>query len=99
MTTSPMEHWPAGALNAARPAARGTRSPTRFPWRRSGDVWMLELGCGPDLGEKPFAPEGGAEVRVEYLDGHVAVVPGVMRAVDGGHAARADLAFDDVATG
>ena len=60
---------------------------------------MLEVGGGADLGEKALGPEYGAEFGSQELDGDLAAVLEVRREVDGGHAARADLALDAIAVG
>ena len=60
---------------------------------------MLQLRRGADLAEEPLAAERGAELGVQDLDGDVAVVPEVVREVDRGHAAGAELALDAVAVG
>ena len=45
------------------------------------------------------AADHGGELRAEDLDGDGAIVLEVVREVDGGHAARAELALDAVAVG
>jgi hypothetical protein len=60
---------------------------------------MLEPRRGLDLAQEPFAPEHRAEIRVQHLDGDFALVAQVMRQVNRGHAARAELALDPVAAG
>src|SRR5207253_1359692 len=47
--------------------------------------------------EKAFAAECCAQVGVQHLDGDVSLVLEIVREVDGGHAARADLALQPVA--
>jgi hypothetical protein len=57
---------------------------------------MVEAGGDPDFREKPFCPQCCRELRAEHLHGHVAIVFEVVRQVDRGHAARADLALDSI---
>ena len=47
-----------------------------------------------DLAQEPLAGQRPREVRAEHLDGDVAVVLEVVREVDRGHAAGAELALD-----
>ena len=54
---------------------------------------------GADLGEEAFGPEPRREIRTQHLQRHLAVVPQVMREVDGGHAASAEDARELVAVG
>ena len=63
------------------------------------DVRMVELGGDGDLAEEPLGAERVGEFRVEDLDRHRAIVLEVVREVDGGHAALAELALDAVAVG
>ena len=56
---------------------------------------VLQVGGGPDLGEKPLGADDGGELRFEDLDGDPAIVLEVL----GGHAAGAELALDAVAVG
>ena len=60
---------------------------------------MLQLRRGPDLAQEPLAAERRAEVGMQHLDGDVAIVLEVVREIDGGHAAGAELALDAVAVG
>ena len=55
---------------------------------------MLQVRRDLDLGEESLGAEHGAELGVEHLERDVAVVSDVAREIDGGHAARADLALD-----
>jgi hypothetical protein len=50
-----------------------------------------------DLPQEPLAPDGRRQVGAEHLDGDLTVVLPVVRQVDRGHAARAELALDAVA--
>ncbi len=61
------------------------------------DVRVLQVGDGLDLAQKPFGADDGGEVGAEHLDGDLAVVLEVVREVDGGHAAGAELALDPIA--
>ena len=60
---------------------------------------MVELGGDRDLAQEPLGAERVGEFGVEDLDRHGAVVLEVVREVDGGHAAVAELALDAVAVG
>ena len=62
------------------------------------NVGVLEPGGGPDFREESLAPEGGAQVGMEDLDGDVAVVLEVVGEIDGRHPALAQLALDPVAS-
>ena len=57
---------------------------------------MLQLGGGADLAQEPRRAQGGAELGLVHLDGHVAVVLEIVGEVHGGHAACAELADDGV---
>jgi hypothetical protein len=61
------------------------------------DVRVLQPRGGADLGEEPLAAERGTEVGVEHLDGDVALVAEIVREIDRGHPARAELALNAVA--
>ena len=58
---------------------------------------MLQAGRGADFAQEPLAAECRAEVGVQYFDRDVAIVFQVVRQVDGGHATRAECAFDAIA--
>ena len=60
---------------------------------------MGERGGEVDLAQEPLAAERLGEVRVEDLDGDVAVVLEVAGEVDGRHAAGAELALDAIVRG
>ena len=60
---------------------------------------MLERCCGPDLDDEAFAAEDSGGLRLQNLEGDLAVVPDVVGQVHGGHAALAQLALDAVAVG
>ena len=61
------------------------------------DVGVLELGGEPDLAQEPLGADGGGELGFSTLIGDLAVVPKVLRQVDGGHAAFAHQALDLIA--
>ena len=44
------------------------------------------------------APSAAAELGMQHLDRDAPVVPDVVREIDGGHAAGAELALDAIAT-
>ena len=52
---------------------------------------MLQTGGRLDLGEKTFRAECGCQIGMQNLDGNVALVPQVVRAIDRRHPTRADL--------
>src|SRR5215204_6869587 len=60
------------------------------------EVRMLEVRGDTNLREKAVDAEGGAELRVEELQGDGAAVAEVAREVHGRHTAAADLSLDDV---
>ena len=60
---------------------------------------MLQVGGVLDLAEEALGAEDGRELGAEDLEGDLAVVLQVVGAVDGGHAAAAELALDRVAVG
>ena len=60
---------------------------------------MLQVRRRLDLGEEPLGAECRGEIGVQHLDRDLAVVLEVVREVDRGHAARAELALDAVAVG
>ena len=57
---------------------------------------MLQLRRRLDLAEKALAAKCRAEIRVQHLDGDIAVVLEIVREVDSGHAASADVTLDAV---
>ena len=58
---------------------------------------MLELGAKPDLPEKPVGCDADQELRMQDLEGDLAILA-VAREVDPGIAAFPDLALDPVLT-
>ena len=60
---------------------------------------MLQIGGGLDLGQEPLGTDHGRELGAQHLDGDLTVVLDVVGEIDGGHAARAELALDPVAVG
>ena len=60
---------------------------------------MLQVGGGLDFAEEPLGADDGGQLGPQDLDGDLAVVLEVLRQVDGGHAARAELALEAVAVG
>jgi len=63
------------------------------------DVRVIEPLGDSDFVEEAFPAESGGEIRAEGLEGDLAIVPEVVRQVDGGHAALAPLALDCLAAG
>ena len=55
------------------------------------DVRMLEVRGRRDLGKEPLGADDRRQLGPEHLDRHAPVVPDVLRQVDGGHAALAEL--------
>ena len=60
---------------------------------------MGELARDRDLAEEPAGPDGPGDVGPEDLDRHPPVVLEVVRQVDGGPPAAAELALDGIAGG
>ena len=60
---------------------------------------MVELGRDGDLAQEPLGAKRVAELRMENLDSHRAVVLEIAREEDSRHAALAELALDVVAVG
>jgi hypothetical protein len=63
------------------------------------DVGVLQGGDGLDLAQEPLGANDRGQFRPEDLDRDLAVVAQVLRQVDGGHAALAELPLDAVAVG
>ena len=61
------------------------------------DVRMLEPGGELDLAQEPLGAQRRGELGVQHLERDGAVVPQVVREVDRGHAAAAELALELVA--
>jgi hypothetical protein len=60
-------------------------------------VGVLEAGGDPDLAKETIRTQGGGELGVEQLQGHLAIVPEVVRQPDGGHPTPAQLTHKGVA--
>ena len=60
---------------------------------------MIEAGGDADLGEEPLGAEDGTELGAQHLHRHGAVVLEVLREIDRGHPALAQLAVEAVAGG
>jgi hypothetical protein len=58
---------------------------------------MMESRRRADLCQEAVATQSDGELRIEYLDGDVAVVPDVVRQIHRRHAALPQLALDAVA--
>ena len=59
---------------------------------------MLKLRRDLDLAQEALGTRAcAAKLGAQHLDGDPAVVPAVLRQVDGGHAAAAELPLDHVA--
>jgi hypothetical protein len=61
------------------------------------DVRVLEVGGELDLGQKPLGPDHGGELGPKHLERDAAVVPEVVREVNGRHAAGTDLPVQTIA--
>jgi hypothetical protein len=60
------------------------------------EIGVVQLGCYPDLPEKPLPSQNLGQAEVEHLERNVPVVLEVACEIDHGHAAVADLALDGV---
>lgn len=58
---------------------------------------MLEVGRDLDLLHKALGAERMGQLLVQHFEGDWPIVPEIARQVDRGHAAPAELAFDQVA--
>ena len=58
---------------------------------------MLQAGFDADLAQEALGPDDGREVGRKDFDRDVAVMLGIARQVDAGHAAAADLSIHRVA--
>ena len=63
------------------------------------DVRVLELGGHANFTVESLGTDRGAELRVQHLDGDLALMLEILREVDGGHAAGAELAFHAIPVG
>ena len=63
------------------------------------DVRMLQGRDRLDLAQEPLGTDDRGELGLQDLDGDLAVVLEILREIDGGHAARAELALDAIAVG
>ncbi len=64
----------------------------RFPAvEEREDMRMLQIGSSGDLGKEPLGADDRGQFGPQHLDRHAAVVPDVLRQVDGGHAALPEL--------
>ena len=88
----------AQGLALARTASRRKRVAVHAPRiEERQDVRMLQIRGGLDLGEEPLGADHGGELGPQDLERDLAIVSEVVREVDGGHAALAQLALDPVA--
>ncbi len=60
---------------------------------------VLEVGGGPDLGQKTLSTDDGGKLGPQHLDRDLAAVAQVVGQIHGGHAALPQLAVDPVAVG
>ena len=63
------------------------------------NVRMLQVGRGTDLHQKPLGADRGSQLGAQHLPGHASIVLAIVREIDGGHAAFAQLAFEAIAVG
>jgi len=61
------------------------------------NVRVLQVGGDFDFIQEPLGPDHRRQLRFHDLERHLAVVLGVVRQVDRGHAAFTELGLDDVA--
>jgi hypothetical protein len=61
-------------------------------------MWMLQVGRRLDLGQEALSSDDGSQLRLENLEGDLALVPQVIGEIDGRHAAFAQLSLDAVPT-
>ena len=57
---------------------------------------MLERGRRPDFHHEALGAKHGGQLRLEHLDGDLALVPQVVSEIDGCHAPLPELALDAV---
>ncbi len=62
-------------------------------------VRMLQPCCRANLAQETIGAQCGTEIRMKHLDRDIAIVPQIMREIDGSHPASAELALDAVAVG
>ena len=74
-------------------AVRGTRIEERE------NVRVLQRRRGLDLDDEPFGAEDGGELGLQHLQRDVAIMLYIVREVDRGHAAHAELALNGVTPG
>jgi hypothetical protein len=60
-------------------------------------VRVVQLCGGLDLPQESLLTQRRAEVLVQYLDRHLAIMPNVVGQEHRGHSAHADLTLDHVA--
>ena len=60
---------------------------------------MLQLGRDLDLAVEPLRTDGCGQLRVEHLDGDVALMLQIQGQIDRGHAAATQLALDGISVG
>jgi len=63
------------------------------------NVRVLELRRGADLAEETLSTQDRPQIGMEHLHGDIAVVPDIVRQINGRHAALPDLVIDAVAIG
>src|SRR4029077_2261618 len=63
------------------------------------DEWVPEPGQEADLPRESLHTDGGRELLAQDLDGHRAIVPAILRQVDGRHSAPAQFAYNGIALG
>ena len=61
------------------------------------DVRVAKVRRRPDLGDEPIGADDGGQIAPHDFDRDAAIVPYVVREVDGRHAAGAELALDAIA--
>ena len=61
------------------------------------DMRMIQVGGDLDLGQEPFGTDNRSQLRLQDLEGHLAVVLDVLGQVHGGHPALTQLTLDGIA--
>ncbi len=60
-------------------------------------VGVLQPGRYLDLAQEALRPDGGGQLGMQNLEGHLPAMLGVLREVDGRHPASPHLAINDIA--
>jgi len=83
--------------NVVRPSPQLARVLADYPGiNQAQDVGVLQVGGNSDFLEKSFSAEYGSELGMQNLYGDLAVVFFVVREINGGHSAAAQLTLNGV---